>query len=55
MMLRRQYIRYAEESFSVELLEESPGEVVGIKSCTLKLKETTHMVILGRKVEFIDW
>ena len=36
MMLRRQYIRYAErKGFSVELLEESPGEVVGIKSCTL--------------------
>ena len=39
MMLRRQYIRYAErKGFSVELLEESPGEVVGIKSCTLKVK-----------------
>ena len=24
--------------FSVELLEESPGEVVGIKSCTLKVR-----------------
>ena len=39
MMLRRQYIRYAErKGFSVELLEESPGEVVGIKSCTLKVR-----------------
>ena len=39
MMLRRQYVRYAErKGFSVELLEESPGEVVGIKSCTLKVR-----------------
>ena len=38
-MLRRQYIRYAErKGFSVEILEESVGDVVGIKSCTLKIK-----------------
>ena len=39
MMLRRQYMRYAErKGFAVELLEESPGDVVGIKSCTLRIR-----------------
>ena len=39
MMLRRQYMRYAErKGFAVELLEESPADVVGIKSCTLRIR-----------------
>ena len=39
MILRRQYMRYAErKGFAVELLEESPGDVVGIKSCTLRIR-----------------
>ncbi|OUV04000.1 MAG: peptide chain release factor 2 [Betaproteobacteria bacterium TMED82] len=38
-MLRRQYFRYAErKGFEIELLEESSGDVVGIKSTTIKLK-----------------
>ncbi len=37
-MLERMYARYAErKGFQVEVLEESPGEVAGIKSATLKL------------------
>tara|TARA_B100001094_G_C18158667_1_gene788009 strand:+ start:1009 stop:1986 length:978 start_codon:yes stop_codon:yes gene_type:complete len=38
-MLQRQYLRYAErKGFETELLEESEGDVVGIKSSTIKLK-----------------
>ncbi len=37
-MLLRMYVRYCErKSFSVEILEESPGEVAGIKSASLKI------------------
>jgi peptide chain release factor 2 len=37
-MLERMYARYCErKGFRVELLEESPGEVAGIKSATLKV------------------
>ena len=37
-MLERMYLRYCErKGFKVELLEESPGEVAGIKSATLKV------------------
>ncbi|MFN7086288.1 MAG: peptide chain release factor 2 [Burkholderiales bacterium] len=37
-MLERMYLRYCERhGFKVELLEESPGEVAGIKSATLKV------------------
>jgi len=37
-MLERMYIRYAErKDFKVEVLEESAGEVAGIKSATLKI------------------
>jgi peptide chain release factor 2 len=37
-MLERMYLRYCErKGFSVEVLEESPGEVAGIKSATLKV------------------
>src|SRR5690606_41006780 len=37
-MLERMYIRYAErKDFKVEVLEESEGEVAGIKSATLKI------------------
>ncbi len=37
-MLLRMYVRYAERrGFAVEVLEESPGEVAGIKSASLKL------------------
>jgi peptide chain release factor 2 len=37
-MLQRMYTRYCErKGFSVELLEESPGEVAGIKSAALKV------------------
>jgi len=37
-MLQRMYTRYCErKGFRVELLEESPGEVAGIKSATLKV------------------
>jgi peptide chain release factor 2 len=37
-MLERMYLRYCErKGFRVELLEESPGEVAGIKSATLKV------------------
>ena len=38
-MLQRQYLKYAErKGFETELLEESEGDVVGIKSSTIKLK-----------------
>jgi peptide chain release factor 2 len=37
-MLERMYLRYCErKGFTVELLEELPGEVAGIKSATLKV------------------
>ncbi len=37
-MLLRMYVRYCErKSFDVEILEESPGEVAGIKSASLKV------------------
>jgi peptide chain release factor 2 len=37
-MLMRMYIRYAERrGFTVEVMEESEGEVAGIQSCTLKI------------------
>ena len=37
-MLERMYLRYCErKDFGVELLEESPGEVAGIKSAVLKV------------------
>ncbi len=37
-MLMRMYVRYAErKGFQVEVLEESAGEVAGLKSATLKL------------------
>ncbi len=38
-MLERMYMRYAErKDFKVTLTEESPGEVAGIKSCTLYIE-----------------
>ncbi len=37
-MLMRMYVRYCErKKFHVEVLEESPGEVAGLKSATLKI------------------
>jgi peptide chain release factor 2 len=37
-MLERMYLRYCErKGFSVEVLEESPGEIAGIKSASLKV------------------
>jgi peptide chain release factor 2 len=37
-MLERMYLRYCErKGFNVEVLEESPGEVAGIKSASLKV------------------
>jgi len=37
-MLMRMYVRYCErKGFTVEVLEESDGEVAGITSCTLKI------------------
>ncbi|WP_141017769.1 peptide chain release factor 2 [Azoarcus sp. DD4] len=37
-MLERMYLRYGEKKgFSVELLEETEGEVAGIKNCTIKV------------------
>jgi peptide chain release factor 2 len=37
-MLRRMYVRYAErKGFKVEVLEESEGEVAGLKSASLKI------------------
>ncbi|MFZ1364635.1 MAG: peptide chain release factor 2 [Brachymonas denitrificans] len=37
-MLLRQYVRYAErKGFSVEIQEETPGDVAGIKSASLKI------------------
>lgn len=38
-MLLRQYLRYCErKGFKTELLEESPGEVAGIKSASIKVE-----------------
>lgn len=37
-MLERMYLRYCErKGFQVELMEESEGDVAGIKSCTIKV------------------
>ena len=37
-MLERMYMRYCEDKgFTVELMEETEGEVAGIKNCTIKL------------------
>lgn len=37
-MLERMYLRYCERrGFAVEVLEESPGEIAGIKSATIKI------------------
>jgi peptide chain release factor 2 len=37
-MLLRQYLRYAErKGFKTEILEESPGEVAGLKSASIKV------------------
>jgi peptide chain release factor 2 len=37
-MLERMYLRYGEKKgFTVELLEETEGEVAGIKNCTIKV------------------
>ena len=37
-MLERMYLRYCErKGFTVEVLEESPGDVAGIKSATIKV------------------
>ena len=37
-MLQRMYLRYCERrGYSVEMMEESPGEVAGIKSASLKI------------------
>lgn len=37
-MLERMYLRYCErKGFNVELMEESEGDVAGIKSCTIKV------------------
>ena len=38
LMLERMYLRYCErKGFSVEVLEESPGEIAGLKSAALKV------------------
>jgi peptide chain release factor 2 len=38
LMLQRMYLRYCErKGFSVEVLEESPGEIAGLKSAALKV------------------
>ena len=38
-MLLRQYLRYCErKGFKVEVLEESPGDIAGIRSATLKVE-----------------
>jgi peptide chain release factor 2 len=38
LILERMYLRYCErKGFGVEVLEESPGEIAGIKSATLKV------------------
>lgn len=38
LILQRMYLRYCErKGFGVEVLEESPGEIAGIKSATLKV------------------
>lgn len=38
-MLLRQYLRYCEnKDFKTEILEESPGDVAGIKSATIKIE-----------------
>src|SRR3546814_14806455 len=49
-MLLRQYLRYCEnKDFKVEVLEESHGEVAGIKSATIKVAGEYAFGFLVRK------
>ena len=50
------YTRWAEKhDFTVSVIEHSPGEVAGIKSASLLIKEVMPMDGSGQKQEFIDW
>ena len=54
-MLLRMYLMWGEKKkFKTELVEVSPGEVAGIKSATIRLKESLVMVGSELKLEFID-
>jgi hypothetical protein len=55
-MLLRQYLRYCErKGFKVEILEQSDGDVAGIKTATLKVKATMHMASCAPKQAYIAW
>ncbi len=55
-MLLRMYLRYCERSgFKVEMLEESPGEVAGIKSASLKVTANTPTATCAPRPACTGW
>ena len=55
-MLERMYLRWAEaRGFKTEIIEESEGDVAGIKSVTIKSPATTRTAGCVRKPAFTVW
>ena len=55
-MLLRQYLRYCErKGFKVEILEQSDGEVAGIKTATLKVRANTPTATCAPKPACTAW
>ena len=49
-MLLRMYIKYGErKGYSVDVLEESEGDVAGIKTATIKPVSYTHLDVYKRQ------